>query len=70
MKLAQQGYSQGLIPVFDVVQAQRQQADLNATYLTTLDQYLQVLVRLHTAIGDYLHTTGMAPEEGTHTCNP
>ena len=71
VKLAQQGYSQGLIPVFEVVQAQRQQADLNATYLSTLDQYLQALVRLHTAIGDYIPKDGIAPrEEGALTCNP
>jgi cobalt-zinc-cadmium efflux system outer membrane protein len=67
VRLAQQGYSQGLIPVFDVVQAQRQQAELNATYLGTLDQYLQALVRLHTAVGDYLPAPGA---EGTHPCNP
>ena len=54
VRLAQQGYRQGLVPVFDVVQAQRQQADLNAAYLTTLDQFLQALVRLHTAVGDYV----------------
>ena len=71
VKLAQQGYSQGLIPVFEVVQAQRQQADLNATYLTTLDQYLQALVRLRMAVGDYLPTTGLASgEQGINTCNP
>ncbi len=71
VQLAQQGYSQGLIPVFEVVQAQRQQAELNATYLTTLDQYLQALVRLHAAVGDYIPTTGLTPgEEGTHQCNP
>jgi cobalt-zinc-cadmium efflux system outer membrane protein len=53
VKLAQQGYRQGLIPIFDVVQFQRQQAQLNETYLATLDQFLQALVRLHTATGDY-----------------
>jgi cobalt-zinc-cadmium efflux system outer membrane protein len=57
VRLAQQGYRQGLVPVFDVVQAQRQQADLNAAYLTTLDQFLQALVRLHTAVGDYVRPT-------------
>ena len=54
VSLAQQGYRQGLIPIFDVVQVQRQQAELNTIYLQTLDQYLQALVRLHTAVGDYL----------------
>lgn len=53
VRLAQQGYRQGLIPVLDVVQAQRQQAELNAEYLATLDRFLQALVRLHTAVGDY-----------------
>ena len=57
VRLAQQGYRQGLVPVFDVVQAQRQQADLNAAYLSTLDQFLQALVRLHTAVGDYVPAT-------------
>ena len=71
VNLAQQGYGQGLIPVFEVVQAQRQQAELNATYLTTLDQYLQALVRLHAAVGDYLPTTGLAPDKaGTQKCSP
>jgi len=70
VKLAQQGYSQGLIPVFEVVQAQRQQAELNATYLTTLDQYLQTLVRLHTAAGDYIPTSGPRPaDQGLLQCN-
>lgn len=54
VQLAQKGYSQGLVTVVEVVQAQRQQAELNATYLTTLDQYFQALVRLRTATGDYL----------------
>ena len=53
VRLARQGYDMGLIPVFDVVQAQRQQSELNKTYLATLDQFLQALVRLHTAVGDY-----------------
>jgi outer membrane protein TolC len=61
VRLAQQGYRQGLIPVFDVVQAQRQQAELNSAYLAMLDQYLQALVRLHTAVGDYATGVGDAP---------
>ncbi|MEO8003162.1 MAG: TolC family protein [Arenimonas sp.] len=56
VRLAQQGYSQGLIPVFEVVQAQRQQTELNAQYLGTLDQFLQALSRMHTATGDYVST--------------
>ena len=66
VRLAQEGYNQGLIPVFDVVQAQRQQAELNATYLTTLDQYLQTLARLHTAVGDYVPASTNI--EGRPTC--
>jgi cobalt-zinc-cadmium efflux system outer membrane protein len=66
VRLAQEGYNQGLIPVFDVVQAQRQQAELNATYLTTLDQYLQTLARLHTAVGDYIPAS--KNNEGRPTC--
>ena len=65
VRLAQQGYSQGLVPVFDVVQAQRQRAELNTTYLTTLDQYLQTLARLHMAVGDDIPT---AQNEGLPTC--
>jgi cobalt-zinc-cadmium efflux system outer membrane protein len=66
VRLAREGYNQGLIPVFDVVQAQRQQAELNATYLTTLDQYLQTLARLHTAVGDYVPAS--TNNEGRPTC--
>lgn len=53
VRLARIGYDMGLIPVFDVVQAQRQLAELNKSYLATLDQFLQALVRLHAAAGDY-----------------
>ena len=52
--LAQQGYSQGLVTIVEVVQAQRQQNELNGAYLNTLDQYLQALSRLRTAAGTYL----------------
>ena len=58
VRIARQGYDMGLIPVFEVVQAQRQLADLNKTYLATLDQFLQTLVRLHASAGDY-STDGM-----------
>lgn len=53
VRLAQQGYDHGLIPVGDVVRIQRQQGELNIAYLNTLDQYLQALARLHIATGDY-----------------
>jgi cobalt-zinc-cadmium efflux system outer membrane protein len=65
VRLAQQGYSQGLIPVFDVVQAQRQQAEWNTTYLTTLDQYLQTLARLHLAVGEAVPA---ANQQGFSAC--
>ena len=54
VRLAQQGYNQGLVSIVEVVQAQRQQGELNGAYLNTLDQYLQALARLHTASGSYL----------------
>ena len=54
VRLAQQGYDQGLIPVGDVVRIQRQQGELNIAYLNTLDQYLQALARLRSATGNFL----------------
>jgi cobalt-zinc-cadmium efflux system outer membrane protein len=54
VRLAQQGYDQGLVSIVEVVQAQRQQADLNSAYLNTLDQYLQASARLQSAAGSYL----------------
>lgn len=54
VRLAQQGYNQGLIPVGDVVLVQRQQGELNIAYLNTLDQYLQALARLRIAAGDFI----------------
>lgn len=52
VRLAQQGYRQGLVPLVDVVQAQRQQAEMLADHIATLDRYLQAWVHLHFAIGD------------------
>ncbi len=52
--LAENGYRQGLVPLADVVQAQRQQSEAADRYLDALDAYLQALVRLHTAVGDYV----------------
>ena len=54
VRLAQQGYNQGLISIVEVVQAQRQQGELNMAYLNTLDQYLQALARLRIATGEYV----------------
>jgi cobalt-zinc-cadmium efflux system outer membrane protein len=67
VRLAQQGYSQGLIPLSDVVQAQRQQSELNLAYLSTLDLYLQALARLHLAVGDNVPRTKTS--EGSITCD-
>lgn len=53
IRLARQGYDMGLVPVFDVVQAQRQQSELDKAYVETLDQFLQALVRLNTAAANY-----------------
>ncbi|MHB8455751.1 MAG: TolC family protein [Acidiferrobacterales bacterium] len=52
-KLAQQAYRQGQIPIIGVVQAQRQQSDLNIAYLNVLNQYLKARVRLATATDTY-----------------
>lgn len=67
VRLAQHGYSQGLIPLSDVVQAQRQQSELNLAYLSTLDLYLQALARLHLAVGDNVPRTKTS--EGSITCD-
>ncbi len=53
VQLAQQGYSQGKTSIIEVVQAQRQLADLNVAHLNTLNQFLQVLARLRTAAAEY-----------------
>ncbi len=54
VRLAQQGYDQGLVSILEVVQAQRQQSELNISYLNVLDQYLQAIVKLRLASGDYI----------------
>jgi outer membrane protein, heavy metal efflux system len=59
--LAEKGYGQGLVSVVEVVQAQRQQAELNNAQLAALDQYLQALARLRTAVGDYTLLTESTP---------
>lgn len=61
VQLAQKGYGEGLVSVLEVVQAQRQLADLNTAYLNTLDQYLQALVRLRTASGEYVASASSGP---------
>jgi cobalt-zinc-cadmium efflux system outer membrane protein len=57
LKLSREGYSQGLVPLAEVIQAQRLRTELNADYLDTLEQYLSALARFHTAVGDYATRT-------------
>ena len=59
--LAQQGYERGLVPLLEVIQAQRQEADLRTNALNTLDLYLQAYARLRTAVGDYPLLTDDSP---------
>jgi outer membrane protein TolC len=51
---AQQGYGRGQVAIADVVQAARQQGELNIAYLNTLNLYLQALAKLRTATAEYL----------------
>lgn len=53
MLLAQQAYMSGQASILTAVQAQRQHGDQHIAYLNTLGQYLQALVSLHSAVGDY-----------------
>jgi cobalt-zinc-cadmium efflux system outer membrane protein len=64
VSLAQKGYNQGLISIVEVVLAQRQQGELNMAYLNTLDQYLQTLARLRTAVGISIRHNA-EPDRGT-----
>jgi cobalt-zinc-cadmium efflux system outer membrane protein len=54
LTLVQQSYGQGQLTITEVVQAARQQSDLNVSYLNTLNLYLQALSKLRTATGEYL----------------
>jgi cobalt-zinc-cadmium efflux system outer membrane protein len=54
LNLAQQSYAQGQITITEVVQAARQQSELNVSYLNTLNLYLAALAKLRTATGEYL----------------
>ncbi|AWN72401.1 TolC family protein [Legionella anisa] len=51
IKLAQDSYENGQISLLNVLQVQKQQNDLQMTYLATLEKYLQVYVALCTALG-------------------
>lgn len=67
VRLAQQGYNQGLVSIVEVVQAQRQQGELSGAYLNTLDQYLQAQVRLNTAAASYLKYVSAPSQETPQT---
>ena len=54
VQLTQKGYSEGLVPIVEVVQSQRQQGDITAAYLGALDQYLQAWSRLQVAAATYV----------------
>lgn len=56
VRLAQHAYNQGQLSLLEVVQVQRQQSDLQNTYLNALDQYLQAWVKLRTALGSDFST--------------
>lgn len=62
--LAQQGYQQGLVTLLDVVQAQRQAAELESADLDTLDKYAQARVRLRSAVSDFPLLPASAPAAG------
>lgn len=51
IKLARDAYQNGQISFLNVLQVQRQQNELQVTYLTTLEKYFQAYVALCTAIG-------------------
>ena len=53
VSLAQQGYGRGQVTTSDVVQAARQQGEINIAYLSTLNLYLQALAKLRTATAEY-----------------
>ena len=54
LSLVQRSYSQGQLTITEVVQAARQQSDLNVAYLNTLNLYLQAVAKLRTVTGEYL----------------
>ena len=59
--LAEKGYTQGLLSIVEVVQVQRQHGELKAASLNTLDQYLQALTRLRTAVAEDVPPTETSP---------
>ncbi|KTC66399.1 chemiosmotic efflux system C protein C (plasmid) [Legionella adelaidensis] len=61
VKLARDAYQNGQMSLLNVLQVQRQQNDLQATYLTTVEKYYQSYVALCTAIGER-HLKGICPD--------
>lgn len=64
-ELARQAYRMGQLSIADVVQAQRQEIDLNASYIDTLAMYLQARADLKTATAGW--TTLMTHPVDTST---
>ena len=62
-ELARHAYRQGQVSIVEVIQAERQENELNTAYTDALGQYLQALAALHTAAATW------APLM-THPVNP
>lgn len=60
LKLARDAYSAGQISFLNVLQVQRQQNDMQMTFLTTMEQFLKIYVALCTEIGPG-DTAGLCP---------
>lgn len=69
-ELARDAYRQGQVSIVEVVQAGRQENDLNASYANTLAQYLQALAQLNTATAAWAplmtHPVETPPSSGGH----
>lgn len=63
VNLSQRAYDLGQIPIFSVVQAQRQHTDAHIAYLSVLDQYLQALVRLRYGLGSSFADTAVVGQQ-------
>lgn len=61
LQLARLGYSMALLPVFDIVKAQRELAEAHARYFELLDEAMQAQVQLQTATGALIHGGASAP---------
>ena len=61
LQLARLGYSMALLPVFDIVKAQRELAEAHARYFELLDEAMQAQVQLQTATGALINGGASAP---------